>query len=125
MGAQADVDANQARQQMTAWWGSSPLAGANAAYVEDLYEQYLQDPHSVEPRWRQFFETLPSPNGPGQDISHAAVRDYFRSLARQPRTAAPAAPSAAPVAADQELVHKQVRVLQLINAYRFRAHQVA
>ncbi len=115
------VDANQNQHTLTAWWGSSPLAGANAAYIEELYEQYLQDPQSVDSHWRNFFESLPPVNGGGQDISHSAVRDYFRALARQPQ-----APThtLAPVV-DEEMVHKQVRVLQLINAYRFRGHQLA
>jgi 2-oxoglutarate dehydrogenase E1 component len=116
------VDANQ-QQSLTTWWGSSPLAGANAPYVEELYEQFLQDPQSVDERWRRFFESLPAANGPGQDIPHAAVRDYFRARARLPATRA--APGAPVPAIDEEMVHKQVRVLQLINAYRFRGHQLA
>jgi 2-oxoglutarate dehydrogenase E1 component len=116
------VDANQTQHSLNAWWGSSPLAGANAPYVEDLYEQYLQDPQSVDERWRRFFETLPTANGGGQDIPHAAIRDYFRALARQPVVRGTAA--AAPVT-DEEMVHKQVRVLQLLNAYRFGGHQLA
>jgi len=116
------VDANQNQHTLTAWWGSSPLAGANAAYLEELYEQYLQDPQSVDPHWRGFFETLPMVNGVSQDIPHSAIRDYFKTLARQPQ--ARGAIAAAPVM-DEEMVHKQVRVLQLINAYRFRGHQLA
>ena len=107
---------------MTALWGSSPLAGANAAYLEELYEQFLQDPQSVDERWRSFFETLPIVNGgAGQDIPHSTIREYFKTLARQsPSRAATSAP-----VMDEEMVHKQVRVLQLINAYRFRGHQLA
>jgi 2-oxoglutarate dehydrogenase E1 component len=117
------VDATQTENTLSGWWGSSPLAGANAPYIEELYELFLQDPRSVDERWRRFFETLPPVNGAGQDIPHAAVRDYFRTLARQPAARAGGAPAAAAV--DEELVHKQVRVLQLINAYRFRGHQLA
>src|SRR6185436_2285650 len=114
------VDANQSQHTLTAWWGTSPLAGANAAYLEELYEQYLQDPQSVDPHWRGFFETLPAVDGVSQDIPHSTIREYFKTLARQPKTAAAAAPMM-----DEEMVHKQVRVLQLINAYRFRGHQLA
>ena len=116
------MDAIQTENTLYGWWGSSPLAGANAPYIEELYELFLQDPRSVDERWRRFFETLPPVNGAGQDIPHAAVRDYFRTLARQPVARAAGAPAAA---VDEELVHKQVRVLQLINAYRFRGHQLA
>ncbi|HEX9626222.1 MAG TPA: 2-oxoglutarate dehydrogenase E1 component [Acidiferrobacterales bacterium] len=96
-------------------WSTSPLAGGNAAYLEALYERYLENPAGIDPAWRRYFETLPRVNGHDLDTSHAAVRDSFRRLAR--------APLAAPVAAGQ--LEKQVKVLQLINAYRFRGHQRA
>ena len=37
---------------------STPLAGANATYVEALYEQYLQNPDSIDPSWRGYFDAL-------------------------------------------------------------------
>ncbi len=37
---------------------TSFLYGANAAFVEDLYERYGRDPTSVEPSWRAYFESL-------------------------------------------------------------------
>ena len=37
---------------------STPLSGGNAPYVEALYEQYLADPQSVEPHWRDFFSQI-------------------------------------------------------------------
>ena len=43
---------------------STPLSGANASYVEALYEQYLRDPASVDAAWRSYFDALPSSDGP-------------------------------------------------------------
>ena len=37
---------------------SSFLYGGNAAYVEQLYDEYRRDPANVDPSWRQFFEGL-------------------------------------------------------------------
>jgi 2-oxoglutarate dehydrogenase E1 component len=37
---------------------TSFLYGANAAYVEQLYGRYQQDPNSVDAEWRTFFEGL-------------------------------------------------------------------
>ena len=34
-------------------YDSTPLQGANATYVEWLYEQYLAEPGSVPTEWRQ------------------------------------------------------------------------
>ena len=32
----------------------------NAGYVADLYEQYRQDPASVDPEWRSMFDRAPA-----------------------------------------------------------------
>ena len=32
------------------------LNAAHTAFFADLYEQYLQNPDSVEPSWRSFFQ---------------------------------------------------------------------
>ena len=37
---------------------SSFLHGANAAYIDDLYARYEQDPASVDAEWQEFFESL-------------------------------------------------------------------
>ena len=34
---------------------SSFLYGGNAAYLEDLYARYQEDPDSVDAGWRDFF----------------------------------------------------------------------
>src|SRR3990172_11115210 len=100
-------------QSLTARWRSSSLASGNAAYLEYLYEQFLQDPASVSTDWRRYFEGLSRDNGIEHDVSHATVREEFRRLAHQSRPGVLREDShAAPV----ESAHKQVKVLQLINA---------
>jgi 2-oxoglutarate dehydrogenase E1 component len=37
---------------MKEFLGNSYLFGANAPFIEALYDAYLADPTSVEPRWR-------------------------------------------------------------------------
>ena len=34
------------------------LDGANAYYIEQLYEQYLSEPESVDRGWKEFFDNL-------------------------------------------------------------------
>jgi 2-oxoglutarate dehydrogenase E1 component len=106
-------------------WNSSQLNGASAAWLESLYEAYLGNPETVDPEWRKFFDGLPkvkSGNGSngGREVSHAEVRDFFRAIAKEHHAVPTATPSH-----DIELERKQVHVLQLINAYRFRGHQHA
>ena len=42
---------------------SSLLDGGNVAYLESLYETWLQDPDAVAPHWRDYFGALPAVNG--------------------------------------------------------------
>ncbi|GAA5217577.1 2-oxoglutarate dehydrogenase E1 component [Corallincola platygyrae] len=103
---------------MQAWWESSHLAGANAAYVEPLYEAYLEDPNSVDPEWRVIFDKLPVVKPEISEQSHTKIREYFKTLAQETKRGGGQV-------SDPELDAKQVKVLQLINAYRFRGHQHA
>src|SRR5436305_14965682 len=34
------------------------LSGANAPFIEELYSRFLENPESVEPSWRTFFNEL-------------------------------------------------------------------
>ncbi|MCW8092177.1 2-oxoglutarate dehydrogenase E1 component [Alteromonas sp. ASW11-130] len=107
---------------MKAWWDSSHMAGANAPYVEELYEAYLEDPQSVDSTWRQVFDSLPKVEGTQLEDNHTAIREQFRKLASLgPVARMGSAPAISSGGTDE----KQVKVLQLINAYRFRGHQHA
>ena len=102
-------------------WSTSHLFGANAAYIEELYEAYLKDPNSVPEQWRDHFDKLPRVNGTEQDIPHSTVREHFLYLAKNKNRAQPLAVSS--VSSEHE--KKQVKVLQLITGYRVRGHQKA
>ena len=107
---------------LLALWNTSYLAGGNASYLEQLYDAYLGDPGSVDPHWREYFDTLSLEDTAVTDVSHADIRNIFRKLTRHgTHLQAPQAPLTA--ATDTEQQWKQIRVLQLINAYRFRGHQ--
>ena len=104
-------------------WQTSHLQGGNLAYVEQLFETYLSDPNAVPEEWRSYFDKLPSVDGyQGKDIAHSAIREQFKHISRNQRfLASNTAPAGVVADADK----KQTRVLQLINAYRFRGHQHA
>lgn len=104
-------------------WQTSHLQGGNLAYVEELFETYLTDPNAVPEEWRSYFDKLPSVDGQhGRDVSHASIREQFEHISRNQRFLAS---SGVPASATSEGDKKQIRVLQLINAYRFRGHQEA
>jgi len=114
------------KPDMQELWNSSQLNGASAAWLESLYEAYLTNPETIDPEWRAFFDGLPrvksgnGGNGDGREVAHTEVRNYFRAIAKEHHAVPTATPSH-----DIELERKQVHVLQLINAYRFRGHQNA
>ncbi len=99
--------------------GNSYLFGANAPFIEELYESYLENPASVADVWREYFDRLQNlPGaGSGRDVAHAPVVASFAQRAKLGTLRA--APAGA--AADK----KQVAVLQLINAYRFLGNRWA
>ena len=80
----------------------SALHGANAAYLDEIYERYLSDPSSVPDDWARWFRDMERTSG---------------------------APPAAASGGDGPLQHaemeKQARVLELISAIRYRGHRQA
>ena len=99
---------------------NSPLFGGNAPFVEELYYRYLDEPESVEPQWREFFDRLQKEAGATTaDIDHDAIRAHFAELARHPGHGVRV------VSGGGVDSNKQVAVLQLIDAYRVRGHQQA
>ncbi|MCK3658748.1 2-oxoglutarate dehydrogenase E1 component [Pasteurellaceae bacterium Pebbles2] len=102
------------------WLTQSALAGANQSYIEDLYEDYLQDPSSIEASWRQIFDSLQkdtalSAVAAQQDQPHSPVREYFRRLAREK------SPHGVTVV-DPKVSKRFVNVLQWVNGHRNRGH---
>ena len=90
---------------------SSHLYGANAPYVEELYERYLREPGSVPGPWRALFDAWQGAGGGGRDVAHAPVIETFaqRVVPAPARAAAPASP------AHEE---KQLKVQMFIRAHR-------
>lgn len=66
---------------LKAWLDSSYLSGANQSWIEQLYEDFLTDPDSVDANWRSTFQQLPG-TGVKPDQFHSQTREYFRRLAK-------------------------------------------
>lgn len=101
-------------QQLSA---NSYLSGGNAAYVEELYEAYLNNPGSVSDNWRAYFDALqhvPAADGSNKpDVEHASVIASFAERAKQGPIRTVSA------SADAEMGRKRVAVVQLTAAYRY------
>ena len=101
---------------------ATELAGDNATYIESLYEQYLQDPDSVDADWQAYFKEYET----GNDALHHAIQDQFLLLARNQSAnkgvvAAPAADGSNANCLDP----RHMGVQKLISAYRRRGHRRA
>jgi 2-oxoglutarate dehydrogenase E1 component len=94
---------------------SSQLAGGNAGYIEDLYEQYLANPDSVGAKWKAYFDGFHGREA--GDVPHSAV------MAQVQRAAAQAKFASGPV--DEEAARKQTVFGKLVTAYRSRGHLAA
>ncbi len=99
---------------------SSPLFGGNAAFIEELYENFLSDPESVSDNWQQYFRNLQAQTQGARDVAHGPIRDSFAQLALRPQAGVGRAQVLSPEAAE-----KQAAVLRIINAYRTRGHKAA
>ena len=134
-----------ARQdQNDAFLQTSFLYGANAAYIEDLYARFQEDPNAVDAEWQAFFGALKDdgaaiaqnargaswtrPNWPvaanGELISaldgnwgvvEKVVGDKLKDKAK-------AAGSGLSAADLQQATRDSVRALMMIRAYRMRGH---
>jgi len=81
------------------------LTGENAAFIEQLYYAWLQNPASVDPEWRLLFEASDASVGRRESVTRTTI------AADDPRLI--------------EEARLQARVTQLINAYRVRGHMRA
>ena len=103
-------------------WSTSQLAGGNVTYIEELFETYLRDPNEVPEEWRQYFNQLPRvDDNVTTDIPHKPIREQFLLISKNQNRAKPSSQSSV----SSEFERKQVKVLQLINAFRGRGHQHA
>jgi 2-oxoglutarate dehydrogenase E1 component len=88
---------------------SSQLFGSNAPFIEELYENYLDNPDSVSEEWRSIsIRCKTCRQGPRRCPlpDHQRLRRYGEAWPGAHR-------------GGRRLDQKQVGVLQLINAYRF------
>ncbi|WP_322551365.1 2-oxoglutarate dehydrogenase E1 component [Flavobacterium psychraquaticum] len=83
------------------------LNAAHTAFFADLYDQYLQNPDSVEPSWRSFFQ--------GFDFGQANYGS--EEMAQQVAYIASGYSGEVP-----EKMQKEFNVLKLIEGYRTRGH---
>jgi 2-oxoglutarate dehydrogenase E1 component len=96
---------------------STPLSGGNAAYVESVYERFLENRESVDAQWRELFDALPAAGTP--DVPRG---DIVAALTQRLRAPVAARPAAEATLAESE---KQGAVSRLVQTYSNRGHLIA
>lgn len=102
----------------------SYIANSDAAYVDQLYQSYKQDPQTVDESWQQFFKGFEfsltygeKTNGNGNAAKpNGATTNGVSSNGNGQATAKPV---------DASHAEKEVSVASLIKAYRSRGHLLA
>jgi 2-oxoglutarate dehydrogenase E1 component len=81
---------------------SASLASGNLEFLEYLYQQYHDAPAELDAEWREWFAALEQTGAPTPGASRSGAATFTEPAS-----------------------HKQVAVLQLINAFRFQGHRQA
>jgi len=92
---------------MKEWESSSSLFGANAPFIEELYETWLGNPDAVPAEWAGYFAEL---RGDAKDVPHAPVVASFVELGKSRRVKGSMI--------DATTMAKQVLVLRMISKFR-------
>lgn len=97
---------------MEKFWKSSVFAGGNAAYLEEMFELYLEG-EQIPANWRDFFANLTN----AEDVSHAEVKAFIKHAFNNKNTAPNSLGLASAVASslDEKAWH-------LIDAYKELGH---
>lgn len=99
----------------------SILDANSMIYLESLYENYLADPSSIAPKWQDYFNQLPKVNGHSHEFMHSQIRSQFKNIGLKNQTTIVQATDSEN-STNNEHDKKQVKVMQLINSYRFLGH---
>jgi 2-oxoglutarate dehydrogenase E1 component len=99
-----------------AYQANTYLFGGNAPYVEEMYENYLDNPGSVPDSWRGYFDALQNvaavDGSNAKDVPHLPVINAFADRAKQGGT------KVVQASVDPEMGRKRTAAQQLIAAYR-------
>ena len=93
-------------------WGSSHVSAGHAAYLESLYETFINNPENLSKEWLDFFTNLPKNSNSNGEISHQEIIKEFKNLSR----------AKVSNTGKEALDERQGKVIRLIQSYRNRGH---
>ena len=95
----------------------SYIANAHVSYIDELYASYKNDPASIDPSWKEFFEGFDfALANYGQEENGSSTTQPVSTPAKNGALATPG------TIMDMEQLPKEIKVRALIHAHRSRAH---
>ena len=89
---------------------NSYLFAGNADFMEELYERYLENPASIDEKWKKYFDSL---SGAGKDVSHNQLKEKFINLTQNSKNIKTVISQNG-----NGISEAQIKVWELIDAYR-------
>ena len=96
-------------------WESSHVSAGHGAYLENLYETFLNNPDDLSNEWHDFFTNLPKHPMSNGEISHQKIIQEFKNLPR----------NNSKKIKEVSIDERQGKVIKLIKSYRNRGHLTA
>jgi len=107
---------------------TTAFSGANADFIEELYQRFLEDPKSIDPGWARYFASLQAGGPPEkpQGLPRGRALTETRERAAGERVAIERSADRRPPPADSGAASaKQAAVSRLIQVYANRGHLAA
>ena len=95
----------------------------NSGFIQELFEQYLASPETVDPAWRALFEQAPEALVESSPVVQR-VRELYPG-AGNGGNGAPTAPSAEAAAPSSQLLGAVAAAMALVKAHRMHGHLAA
>ena len=93
------------------------IYGANAEFIESLYQEYLQSPSNVSQDWQAYFQSLNISDDVNLHQQHLSAQTHFSNATGTSDTDEPTT--------SEKMQEKQRAVLRLIRSYRRLGHRQA
>ena len=111
---------SSARRALSSATDASWLNGTNAAYVDEMYMAWKDDPSSVHRSWDAYFKT-------GQYTAPPGLHEDYTSSKREPqsRPSSPSPSSSSSSSSSSSGAVDPAKIVQLVRAFQVRGHLMA
>jgi len=106
----------------------SALGGSSAVYLEQMYQEYKENPSNVHASWRHYFDNLEAGSAPAFSVPPtlgALDAKHFPRVASSSSTSPGFSQSSSTSASSTQDIQDALRLWSLERSYRVRGHHAA